>query len=44
MAKEEDRIMTTRTVIITDKASGKSVECPVYEGQYGAPVIDLKNL
>lgn len=36
--------MTTRSVIITDKATGKSVECPVYEGQYGAPVIDLKNL
>lgn len=34
----------TRTVVVTDKASGKSVECPVYEGQYGAPVIDLKNL
>ena len=34
----------TRTVIVTDKATGKSVECPVYEGQYGAPVIDLKSL
>ncbi len=36
--------MTTRTVIITDKQTGKQVECPVYEGQYGAPVIDIKNL
>ncbi|MEM7540838.1 MAG: citrate synthase [Pseudomonadota bacterium] len=33
-----------RTVTITDNASGKSVECPVLEGQYGAPVIDLKTL
>jgi len=41
---EEEKNMSTRTVVITDKTSGKSVECPVYEGQYGAPVIDLKNL
>jgi citrate synthase len=42
--KDEEKKMSTRTVVITDKASGKSVECPVHEGQYGAPVIDLKNL
>ncbi len=36
--------MATRSVIITDNGTGKSVECPVYEGRYGAPVIDLKNL
>ncbi|MCC7122804.1 MAG: citrate synthase [Gammaproteobacteria bacterium] len=36
--------MATRTVTITDNVSGKQVECPVHEGQYGAPVIDLKNL
>jgi citrate synthase len=36
--------MTTRTVIITDRATGKSVECPVHEGRYGAPVIDIKNV
>jgi len=43
-SSEEEKNMSTRTVVITDKTSGKSVECPVYEGQYGAPVIDLKNL
>ena len=36
--------MATRTVTITDNVSGKQVECPVHEGQYGAPVIDIKNL
>ena len=36
--------MTTRIVTITDNTTGKSVECPVHEGNYGAPVIDLKNL
>ena len=33
-----------RTVTITDNATGKSVECPVHEGEYGVPVIDLKAL
>lgn len=33
-----------RTVTITDNATGKSIECPVYEGDYGAPVIDIKKL
>ena len=36
--------MSSRSVTITDNKSGKSVECPVYEGTYGAPVIDLKAL
>jgi len=36
--------MSQRTVTITDNASGKSVECPVIEGVYGAPVIDTKKL
>ncbi len=36
--------MATRSVTITDNVSGKQVECPVHEGQYGAPVIDIKNL
>jgi citrate synthase len=36
--------MATRTVTITDNTTGKQVECPVHEGQYGAPVIDIKNL
>ncbi len=29
------------TVTITDNASGKSIECPVYEGTHGHPVIDI---
>ena len=33
--------MGTRTVTITDNKTGKSVECPVYEGTYGAPVVDI---
>jgi len=36
--------MATRTVTITDNTTGKQVECPVHEGEYGAPVIDIKNL
>ncbi|MSQ66869.1 MAG: citrate synthase [Gammaproteobacteria bacterium] len=36
--------MATRIVTITDHKTGKHVECPVYEGEYGAPVIDIKNL
>ena len=36
--------MSTRSVTITDNKTGKSVECPVLEGTYGAPVIDLKAL
>ncbi|MCP5145176.1 MAG: citrate synthase [Gammaproteobacteria bacterium] len=36
--------MAGRTVVITDKATGKSVECPVLEGTYGAPVIDSRPL
>jgi citrate synthase len=36
--------MATRSVTITDNTTGKQVECPVHEGQYGAPVIDIKNL
>ena len=36
--------MKSRSVTITDNATGKQVECPVYEGNYGAPVIDIKSL
>ena len=36
--------MSSRSVTITDNSTGKSVECPVYQGTYGAPVIDLKSL
>ena len=36
--------MATRSVTITDNTTGKQLECPVYEGEYGAPVIDIKNL
>ena len=32
------------TVVITDKSTGKELECPVIKGVYGAPVIDTKNL
>ncbi len=35
---------STRSVTITDNATGKSVECPVLEGEYGAPVIDIRAL
>lgn len=34
----------TKTVTITDNSSGKTIECPVHEGTYGAPVIDTKTL
>jgi len=34
----------TRTVTITDNASGKSVECKVQGGTYGPNVIDIKGL
>lgn len=30
------------TVTITDNESGKTVECPVYEGTHGRPVIDIR--
>ncbi|MGR8946771.1 MAG: citrate synthase [Gammaproteobacteria bacterium] len=36
--------MSSRTVTITDNKTGNTVECPVYQGTYGAPVIDLKAL
>jgi citrate synthase len=36
--------MTTRTVTITDSATGKSIECPVIQGVDGPPVIDVKKL
>jgi citrate synthase len=36
--------MSKRTVTITDNETGKSVECPVYTGTYGPPVIDIKRL
>ncbi len=39
-----DHVKSNRTVTITDNATGRSVECPVIEGRYGAPVIDVKQL
>lgn len=33
-----------RTVTLTDSATGKSIECPVVAGTYGAPVVDLRAL
>ncbi len=36
--------MTERTVTITDQATGKSMECPVWAGTYGPPVIDTTRL
>ncbi|MCG8325006.1 MAG: citrate synthase [Thiotrichales bacterium] len=32
------------TVTITDNKTGKSLECPVLHGNYGAPVIETKKL
>jgi citrate synthase len=32
------------TVIITDSATGKQVECPVLRGTHGPPVIDIRAL
>jgi len=32
------------TVTIIDNRTGKRVECPVYYGTYGAPVIDIQSL
>ncbi len=32
------------TVTIKDNRSGKEIECPIKEGVYGAPVIDMKSL
>ncbi len=34
----------SETVTITDNKSGKSLECPVLKGTYGAPVIDTSKL
>ncbi len=36
--------MSDHTVTISDSASGKSVECPVYKGTYGAPVFAIKDV
>ncbi len=36
--------MKRETVTITDNSSGKSVECPIYRGTYGPPVIDTQLL
>lgn len=36
--------MSTETVIITDNKTGKSIECPILTGTYGAPVIDTGKL
>lgn len=34
----------SETVTIIDNKSGKQIECPVYQGTYGPPVIDTKSL
>ena len=34
----------TRTVTLTDNATGKSFEAPVIEGTHGRPVIDIKGI
>jgi len=34
----------SETVTITDNKTGKSLECPVLRGTYGAPVIETKKL
>ncbi|MDM8545453.1 citrate synthase [Candidatus Venteria ishoeyi] len=36
--------MMSRTVTITDNATGKTLECPVLEGTHGQPVIDSRAL
>jgi citrate synthase len=36
--------MKRETVTITDNSTGKSVECPIYRGTYGPPVIDTQLL
>ena len=36
--------MKRETVTIMDNNTGKSVECPIYRGTYGPPVIDTKLL
>jgi citrate synthase len=35
---------TTKTVTITDNSTGKSINCPVYQGTYGNPVLDCQGL
>ena len=37
-------VLMSKTVTITDNATGKQVECPVLEGAFGPPVIDTKDL
>jgi citrate synthase len=32
------------TVTMTDNRTGKSIECPIVDGVYGAPVIEMKSL
>lgn len=32
------------TVTMTDNRTGKQIECPIIDGVYGAPVIDMKTL
>ncbi len=34
----------SKTVVITDNTTGKSVECPIIEGVHGAPVVDIRAL
>lgn len=34
----------SKTVVITDNTTGKSVECPIMEGTHGHPVVDIRKL
>ncbi len=36
--------MKSKSVTITDNTTGKSIECPVLTGTYGAPVVDTSAL
>ncbi len=36
--------MKSETVTITDNSTGKTTECPIIKGTYGAPVIDTATL
>ena len=36
--------MTSKTVTVTDNATGKSIELPVLEGTHGPPVVDINGV
>jgi citrate synthase len=42
--KGENHVASEHTVTITDNKTGKSLECPVYVGTHGRPVIDIRAL